>query len=456
MLRSAGDEVTDFNDGAVRLTEMQYAALGINELLGELFPTMAGSTYFGFAPTSTWIDLIAQQIFELTRNPAVLTQQSLTVSSDGTHGPFVVDDNFVIVSPLTGNRYYAITFGTLTTGAPNEITIIVQAEAPNDPVTGQFYADGPNTLIKLALPWRGVTATNAPPDFSGVTTNPSPALGLGVVTLSGTPPAIPAAYDVRIVGDGQVGAALFQWRTNGGPWSASTATAGTFAIGSFAVHFTNDPGGSDPSFRTGDLYSFTAPGSPITRSGVAAETDVALILRCYSRWVDLLAIPEDRHAVWAKAAEGTVKRVAVAVDPHYPGRLLVTIAGAPGTAALSGAVIAAVQLAIDQQEGVTDLSLVAAATNVTVTATNDVGGQVTVPAAKLADVQAAAQLAWTAYADSTDIGGTVRRAQLERILIDAGAIDVTKLLLNGNGNVVLGANQVAVAASLASLTWVGV
>jgi hypothetical protein len=71
-------------------------------------------------------------------------------------------------------------------------------------------------------------------------------------------------------------------------------------------------------------------------------------------------------------------------------------------------------------------------------------------------VQAAAQLAWTAYADSTDIGGTVRRAQLERILIDAGAIDVTKLLLNGNGNVVLGANQVAVAASLASLTWVGV
>lgn len=457
ILQSQGDPITDWNSGAERLTQMQYSALGINELLSNLFPAMAGSAYFKFAPSSAWIDLVAEQLFNTARVQAVLTQQSLRVDSDGTSGPFVVDSNFVIVSPLTGNRYYAITGGTLTTGAPNNITVVIQAEGPNDPGRGRFYADGPNSITQLTVPWKGVTATNAPPTFSAVTTTPVPALGLGVVTLTGTSPAIPTAYDVLIVRDGQNTTAQFKYRTNGGPWSATQNMAATFVIGTVTVHFTNDAGGSNPSFRTGDVYSFTSPGSPIVRSGTAKESDVALVQRCYDLWFDLAALPVDKHVTWAKVANAAVKRVAVAVDPTYPGRYLVTIAGAPGTAPLGGGVITSVQTAIDQQEGITGLSIVAASTNVTVTATNGTGGQVTVAREKRADVEAAANVIWSATVDGTDISGEVRLAKLEQVLIDAGAIDVTKLLLNGvAANVVLGTNQVAVAADLSSLNWVEV
>jgi hypothetical protein len=457
ILQSRQDPITDWNPGAERLTQMQYSALGAHNLLTELFPALVGAPYFGFAPSSDWVDLVADQRFNTTRVRAVLTQQTLRIDSDGTHGPFVVDSSFVVTSPLTGNRYYAITGGTLTTGAPNFLLVTVQAEGPNDPSKGRLYADGPNSLTKLAVPWSGVTATNAPPTFSAVTTTPVPALGLGVVTLTGTAPAVTTAYDVQVVRSGQNTTAQFRYRLNGGPWSATQNMAATFVIGTVTVHFTNDAGGSNPSFRTGDVYSFTSPGSPIVRPGTPAETDAALVQRCYDLWNDTSAIVDDKRKTWAKKANAAVKRVALQPDLTYPGRVLVTIAGAPGTAPLGGGVIATVQTAIDQQEGICDLDLVAAATNVTVTATNATGGQVTVKSEKRADVQAAANLAWSAYGGDTDIGGTVRLAKLEQILVDAGVIDVTGLLLNGvAANVVLGVNDVAVVADLASLNWVEV
>lgn len=459
ILDAAEDPITDWEDGAVRLTQMQYSALGIDKLVDQLFPIMVGCGYLGFVPKgeSEWIDIIAEQIFQLTRTPAVITQQILTLTSDGTKGPFTVGPDFYVVSPLTGNRYFAITTGTLTTGAPNSIQVTVQAEGPNDPKTGAYYADGPNTLTEIGTPWQGVTCSNVPPNFSGVVSTPSPALGLGVVTLSGTPPAVATAYDIQIVGDGQNTTAHLQYRTNGGPWSATTPMAATVAIGTVTVHFTNDAGGSNPSFRTGDVYSFSSPGSAITRSGVAAESDVSLVARCYSRWPDISGMMVDRRVTWALEAAGDVKRVAVAADTVIGGRMFVTIAGAPGTAPLGGGVIAAVQTAIDQQEGIGRFSVVAAATNTTITATNAGAGQVTVPEAQLANIQAAANLVWSAYVDSTDIGGTVRLAKLTEILMDAGAIDVTGLELNGfAANVVLASNHVAIAADLSSLTWVGV
>jgi hypothetical protein len=458
ILDAANDPITDWEDGAVRLTQMQYSALGINELLNT-FVSQANCSYLGLVPAgqSGWIDLIAQQIFELTRIPPVLTQQVVTVSSDGSSGPFTVGPGFYVISPLTGNRYFAITTGTLTTGAPNSIQVTVQAEGPNEPSSGQFYGDGPNTLTQLGTPWAGVTVGNVPPNFSGVSTTPAPALGLGVVTVSGTPPAVATAFDVQIVGDGQNTTAELQYRTNGGPWSATTTMAATITIGSVTVHFTNDAGGSNPSFRTGDVYSFTSPGSAIVQSGFAAESDVALIARCYDRWTDISGIPEDKHATWAKAANPLIKRVSVAVDTVIGGRYLVTIAGAPGTSPLSGGIVAQAQTAIDQQEGITRISLVAAAANTTVTATNTTAGFVKAPAALVDEIQAAANLAWAAYVDSTDIGGVVRIAKLEQILLDAGATDLSGILLNGVAtNLQLATNHAAVAADLSSLTWIGV
>lgn len=458
ILQAANDPITDWNDGAVRLTQMQYSALGINELLANTFPNQVACSYLGLVPAgqSGWIDLIAEQLFEISREPPVLTQQVVTVFSDGTSGPFTVGPGFFVVNPLTGNRYFAITTGTLTTGAPNSIQVTVQAEGPNEPSSGQFYGDGPNTLTELGTPWAGVTVSNVPPNFSAVTSTPSPALGLGVVTLSGSPPVVGTAYDVQIVGDGQNTTAELQYRTNGGPWSPTTVMAATVSIGTVVVHFTNDAGGSNPSFRTGDVYSFSSPGSAIVQPGIAAETDIALIARCYERWPDLTAIPEDKHSVWAKQANPAIKRVSVIVDPVIGGRYLVTIAGSPGTAPLSGTIVTEAQTSIDQQEGITRISLVAAAANTTVTATNSTNGFVKAPAGQLAEIQAAANLAWAAYVDATIIGGVIRVAKLEQILLDAGATDLVGLLINGGGNLQLATNHAAIAADLASLTWIGV
>ena len=463
-LQAANDPITDWNSGATRLTQMQYGAKAVNDLLANLFPSMAGSTWLDFAAQlpakanpDRWVDIIAEQIFALTRVPAVLTIQALLLASDGTAGPFTVDNTFVVINPLTGNRYYAITSGTLTSGSPNSLTVMVRAEAPNDPARGVIYADGPNTLIRLATPWKGVTATNAPPQFSGVTTVPTPARGLGVVTVTGTPPVLATAYDFQIVDDGQNTTALFRWRQNGGPWSSPVTMAATFAIpgtSTVTVHFTNDAGGANPSFRTGDVYSFTAPGTAISTPGTARETNAQLISRCFALWPDPDAIPEDRHVTWAKAAGAGVVRVAVAPDATYPGRLLVTIAGAPGTSPLSGGIVSAVQAYLDQQEGIGEISLVAAATVTAITATNGSSGSVTALASKRAAVQAAANLAWSTYVNGTTIGGIVRVAKLIELLMDAGAIEVLGILLNGGGNVVLAVNAVAVAADLASLTWV--
>jgi hypothetical protein len=72
-------------------------------------------------------------------------------------------------------------------------------------------------------------------------------------------------------------------------------------------------------------------------------------------------------------------------------------------------------------------------------------GTVQVPRLQLAAVQTLAEQKWTDYLASIDIGGTVRLAELQQAVKDAGALDFSGLaLVGGSPNVVLGANQVAV------------
>ncbi len=283
-------------------------------------------------------------------------------------------------------------------------------------------------------------------------TDPSPSVGPGTVTVSGTPPAIASAYDIVITTTGQSGAAIFKYRSNGGAWVTNQTTSGAFVIPSGpTLNFTNDGGGANPSFVVGDRYYFTSPGTPITQQGVDPETDAALLARCLGRWTDPTATPDEKHRVWAKAASPLVTRVHVSADTK-PGYYDVSIAGLVNP--LAGGVVSAVQLYIDQHEGIGNVSTVAAASVVTVTPT----GTAFVPAAQLSLVQSAASGAWNLYVNGTDIGGVVRIAVLEQILMDAGASDVAGLQLNGSSsNLQLGTTQVGSPASLVpNITWVPV
>jgi hypothetical protein len=455
-LQEASDPITDWNSGAVRLTQLKYLRLALTEFISGVVPGMAGSAFFETASSDDWVDLIAEQLFHLTRVPATLTQQSVKLTCDGTHGPFTITAGMIVVATRTANRYRLTGGGTLSTGGT--LTVTAQAEGPNDSALSINYSDGPTTIAALDPPLAGVTVSNAAPSFSPVISTPSPAAGLGVVTVSGTPPGDATVYDLEIISDGQNTTATFRYRANGGQWSVAATMAATFTIPatSITVAFGNDAGGASPSFITGDVYTFTAPGSPITQQGVDAESSAALASRCLALWADIsAALVEDKRAKWAKAASASVKRVRVDRDTTYPGRMLVTIAGAAGTSALSGGIVATVQRALDEQEGIGRIPLVAAATITTITA----GGLVLLPAAQLSIVQTIANLAWAKYVNNAAIGSVVRIAELLQALMDAGATDVVGLTLDSGGgpvagNVALATNAVAQAVSIVStLTW---
>ena len=190
----------------------------------------------------------------------------------------------------------------------------------------------------------------------------------------------------------------------------------------------------------------------VPQYGADEETLDALKERIDYRWPDIETVDEtDRVEVWVKAASTEVTRVRLDADPTYPGGVLVTIAGSSG--AVTGGAVTAAQAYVDARQGITDLNTVQNAANLAVNAT----GSVTVPAARLTEIQAAANAAWVAYLASTQIGSRVFRTELVQAVMDQGAIDSTVALsgAGGDGNVALGSNEVPIAGGALSsqLTW---
>lgn len=407
--------------------------------------------------TSAWLALVADQTFDVQRNfddtgaqfAATYTVQTMTLTCDVSHGPYsVTPGSHIVRSPKTGNRY--ISFGTATVPSNGFATVAFRAEFQQDSANGFNYSDGPGTLTDLsATPMIGVTASNVAPSFSDVSVSPNPPAGTGVVTVGGSPPAAVTAYDALITVDGQSGAALFQYRANGGVWSSNTATGAAVTIPSGpTITFTNDVGGANPSFIEGDRYSFTSPGTPITTHGIDPETDADLLLRCLERWPDPDVIPDEKHKVWAMEASPLITRVRVSVDATRPGFYDVTIAGAANP--LAGAVRTLAQTYIDKREGIGAQSDVEVATVVSIVG----AGTVYAPAAQLAAAQAQAAANWDDYVVGTDVGGVVRVAKLDQFLRDAGVVNAVGLLINGGTHVNLTSTQVAQPSDITTdLTW---
>lgn len=453
--------ITDWESGGVMRVMMELTALVTRDFMGVWLPkTLAGGFPAAAAsPTADdWLTLVAEQWFATTRTPPSSTLQTVVLTRGAGTGTYTISAGGLwVINPLTGNRYVAITGGSL---APSStLTITVQAEQSQNTIKGSNYNDAANTLTKLQDPLPGVTCNNPPPNFSAVNTTPSATVGKGVVTISGTPASSPTSYDVQVASSGQRAAATIQTRVNGGAWTVPvTMTASfTFTAGP-TVNFTDDAGLTNPSFIAGEMYSFTSPGSPITVPGLDKETNTALLLRCFLRWPDLTSTTQvpDKRFTWAKRASTLVTRARVYRDTVLPGVANVIIAGItnPITAAVTP-----VQTYINQHGEVGDISVVAAASVTSVIPT----GHVAVSALSLPYVQALAAAAWTAYVVGTDIGGVIELSVLEQILMDAGAIDVGDpaggpLLLNAvASNFVLGSTSVASPADLiANMTWHGV
>lgn len=472
-LRAAKTPVTDWGEvGFLKSLRDQWqralsSFLGVNDGVPRLREAIVAGAFPILAElqtldTSDFLALFCEQFFKTIRNydwdgtqfAGTFTRQAVTFACASGKGPITLTGGAAWVkSSVTGNRYNLVS----TVVVPNGGTVaaVLQSEHPNDSLNGQNYADGAGTLTVLENPLPGLSVSNTAPTFSDVTTTPEEAAGLGVVTVSGTPPASETGYDFEITSSGQAADVVFRYRSNGGAWiEGQVTTAGAFVIPSGPTVTFTDDGAADPSFIAGDRYSFASPGTPITQQGIDPESDAALLERAFTRWPDIEEeAPRPKHEVWAKAADPLVKRVRVSKTSGKPGFVDVTIAGVVNP--LDAGVVTAVQTYIDQHEAIGDQSQVAAASVVVA----NPGGFAYVRAANMAAVKAAAAVAWNAYVNDSDIGGELRLARLDKVLVDAGVQDCAGLEINGAAaNLVLAPDQVAMPAALADwdLEWIGV
>lgn len=434
-----GNPIDDWHSGGVTRTIVELERTADESLMQRALPAMLGQAAVDLPGiTAPWLTLTAQQLYSRTRAAAVIAVQTLTLTCDGSHGPYTITAGQLwFRSATTGNRWSNTTGGTLNTGST--LAIQIQAEGP-----GAAYNDPAGTIKTMLVPLAGVTAVNTATDFSPVVPGINSTGTLAPSRTSGGVAPTPATFLLRIDSSGQVGAGAWSYSVDGGRTFTSAGVIATTDLvlpaGASGTRVTFTNGAATPSFVTGDLFSFTAPGSSFVTVGKDQESDPTLIARCRARWPDLAALPtQSRYLKWAKAASTEVKRVRLEEDATYLGKLYVTLAGVAGP--VSGApVVTAVQNYIDPRAPIGRI----------VVARNSVAleilgaGVVTVAAAKLAAIQADAQSRWQAILFAADIGQVMRVSDLVRAVMDAGAIDVTGAQLNGGGNVTLASTRVPI------------
>lgn len=396
-----------------------------------------------------WLTFWAWFFFGLERNLASSTIQAITLKCAPSAGPYTVEPGDLLVigtGTIDGaNRYRNIEGGTVLPGAgsfvgPAAMVLQFQAENP-----GSAYDDVPGSVQTLVTSLPGVTAINE----RVFTPNPAAIVSgggsRGQIFFSQTTPGVPPSQDrfrIQIVASGQGQTSpLMQFRfstDDGRTWSFPATTVGFYDIpGGCRVTFQDSPLTS-PSFVAGDV--FFSGNTSILQQGSDAESDERLIARCRARFLTLSDVPSSGTvALWARLADPTVARVRVLADLTVANRMLVYVGGSSGRAAPATvvAVQAYITARLDPSEAANVLSVDTRAVAPT--------GSVTVPRLQLAAIQTRAEQLWTDYLASVDIGGTVRLAELEQAVMDAGATDYTGLALTGGGpNIVLGNNEVAV------------
>lgn len=457
-LQGAGFPITDWESGGVERTMVELEADSLTDLVANGIPEMVGGGFIEYA-TGDWLTFLAAQLYQLTRYPATFTFQRCRLTCEAGAGPITVNAGDLWALTATGLRYSGPTVyeddpgPSWTIPDGDSLDVVFQSEFANDSADGLNYIDPAGTITVLQTQVAGLSIDNPAPDFSPVGQTGT---GTGSVTPSRTDPGTQPtahAFDVVIVDTGDLGVATFKYRADGGAFSDEIETAATYELpGGTTIAFAD--GADSPSFVSGDVYNFATPGSPTLEQGTDEENDGSLQGRCQARWPSLSAIPtEDKYATWAKAASVQVTKVRLSQDATVAGQINIVLAGQAGP--VLPAVVNTVAAYIIAREDIGYLSTVASATEQAITT----AGTVYAPAAQLATIQAAAQLAWSTYVAATDIAGTVKLSTLIQILRNAGCTDVDDLTLNGEAeNVELDANQVATFPGLLSqqITWIAV
>jgi hypothetical protein len=433
-----------------------------------------------------WLDLLAEQLYGLTRAPATRTRQILRISCALGAGPQYLAPGAIALAPSSLNRYTAVAPEATKIDDGGAVDLEFIADAP-----GASYADGAGAISVLVTPLPGLSISNPERVFDSVPARHRSGDGMGVVTpqlagtasggVSGGVAAVGAAaqvlsapprfFTIRIVGSGSAGVGGTVEIETLELESGARATQRISPIplsrglgGGVAIAFTDGLG--SPGFRAGDAFTFACRVSPILRQGADTETDAALAERICGRWPSLGAnLTDGGYASLIRQVsidqELGISRLRVRASAEVAGQADVFLAGPAG--APGPDVLLAVQEFLDGITGPNERASVRGARNRPVLA----AGTVAVRSAALVAIRATAQRAWLTYLAGLPVGGdsrtgfpgVVRLADLEQALMDAGAIDVSGLQLNGAAaNLPLEFDEVStVGAPLASsLTWIAV
>ena len=418
------------SSGGPEMTVVGMIAGTIASLVGAKAAALVSARFLDFA-TGDFLAYLAQHFYGLTKIAATFTIQNITLTSAAAAAPEQFQPGDLWVKADSGNRYQSLDAVNLVAGGSIQ-GIRFQAEFP-----GASYSDVAGTIRTMVTAPGGVSCVNEAPS----TFLDSTQIGSSTGTVEAQPTGSPPAYQsirVRIDASGEVGVAIFSWTIDDGvTWHPAGTVRPVFTgIPSAALFFGE---GSTPSFIQGEIFTILV-GQAIAQQGADDETDDSLRDRCRCRWPTLSDVPTSGTIrLWARLASPEVSKVIADADPSTPGQTVVTIASQAGPASAQAQIavtdyitprlqgfqgVPASPVAGSPEERVLVRS---AATNIITPA-----GLVSVPRAKVPAVQQAADNTWDAYLRGVLIGGIVHILALEQAIMDAGAINVGGLTLNGN------------------------
>lgn len=434
-LQDEGFPVTDWFSGSVARTIVKAIATALADR-ETLIRYIASGQFLSLAaelldpdgnPVEDWCEILASEVYNLTRGASTACQKSITLTCTSGPGPYTRAAGELKAISQAGHYYTNTAEVTIPDGS--SVVVVFQADTPG------LLSDATGTIDTLTTPLPGVTIIDQVTQFSVPVSRWT---GTGSIAASATGWPTPVrTIKVTITATGRIGEATFTTTVYSGgtvTTSGTITTAATYAQGDVTLTFT-DGSGTSNSFIGGDTWTVGTPGESTVASGSDQEPLTELATRCRGRWPSLSAIPtESRYETWARQCSIDnslgITRYSVKPSTTIAGNVNVYLADAAGTAPVEA--IATIQDYLDMRTSEIERADAAAATPVTVT----VAGYVWVRRAIFDTVKAAAKIAWNTYLANIPIGGelpdrSVKVSVLNQVLMDLGAFDTDSLAING-------------------------
>ncbi len=394
-------------------------------------------------PPDGWLDLLAQNFYNLQRGAALQTQGIGLLTAAASAGPYTILPGQLFAA--TGNGSYIFTNttgGTLAKGLTLSLTwqALNPGAAYNSVLSYGIGGSSGSWLTQLLTPLAGVALTN-PLQTNPVVTHAGS--GSGTVSTAANAGTPTGEYNVliKILTAGGLGAGTFQYSTNSGSTysgSFQIPSGGTFLIGSTNVTVT-----FAGTFAAGDIYAFTTAW--ISQYGVDAQSSLSLAVQCQDQWATLSpAGPTGQYVIWAQQASPEVVNALVIPDPIVPGQVDITLIGA-NNGPVSTAAITAVSNYIAVRAPLC-VSIVVG--TVSVLSVQVAAAYIVVHSSYRNTIQNSLQALLTAYQDTILPQGTVELSEIAALIQTApGVVEIgplSSLTLNGlAADIPLTANETA-------------